>query len=264
MIIYRFRPIVTKENDTYDGLYGVEYDEMTRANEAFIVAFKNGFIQSADLDGIRRFEKIYHISENPTFSLEDRRKIVYERMVYKPPFTRQRFDALLKNLFGEGNYSFELDAQNFTLVVSISQLDRNVYASYIKRIREIIPSNIYLIPSTPYTYLYLSGLIYGSNRGYTYVGAGNGDYNLVSNSYVYVGSGNGNYTLNAETDFDNESKLCHYTYRELSMYSVFDTTLELFAVDKAITIVEGEEVISSTKGEIVPLAGAGLAYVSEM
>ena len=252
MIVYRFRPIVTKENDTYDGIYGVEYDEMVKANEGVVSSFANNFIKTANINGIKRFEKIYGIRENPTLSLEERRRMVYERMTYKPPFTRQRLAMLLENLFGKGNYSFELDAQNFTLVVAISQLDKNLYDSYMDRIRQIIPSNIYLIPSTPYTYLYLSGMRYGSDRTYTNVGAGNGEYNLVGlTNYVYVGQGNGSYSISNETDSSNPNKLCHYTYRELSLYSVVDTTLELFAPGNNI-------------GEIVPLAGTGIAFTSDM
>lgn len=259
MIVHRFRPIVTKGNEIYDGLYGVEYDEMTRTNESVRKVFTNNFIKTADIDGIRNFERIYNIDENPSFSTEDRRKIVYDRMIYKAPFTRQRLDSLLKNVFGEGNYSFELDAQNFTIVVAISQLDKEVYASYIRRVREIIPSNIYLIPSTPYTYIYLSGLIYGSNRGYTDVGEGNGHYNLVGNDYIYVGDGNGRYDLDEETDFSNPDKLCHYTYRELSMYSTADSTLRIFP---PVRYQNGTWVPRNT-GEVVDLAGTGMAYVSE-
>ena len=264
-VVYRFRPKVTEGNETFDALYGVEYDEVTAVNASIRKLFDNDFIKTADLDGIRKFEKIYAIEENANFTLEQRRQQVYDRMIYKPPFTRQKLTLLLNNILGEGNYKFILDPENFTLIIAISQLDRTIYENYIERIREIIPSNIYLIPSTPYTYLFLTGLVHGTVRSYTDVGAGNGDYILASpNNYVFVKQGNGNFVLPAEHNTTDDTKLSYYTYRQLSMYSVFDTTLELFAVDKTITIVDGDEVISSTKGEIVTLGGAGIAYVSEM
>lgn len=274
-VVYRFRPKITEDNVTFDGLYGVEHDEMERINSSIKSVFGNNFIQTANLDGVRNFERIYEIRENTFNTLEERRAIVYNEMIYKPPFTRQRLKFLLDNVLGEGNYQYRIDPENFTVVVSIVQLDRAVYNEYIKKIRDIIPANMYLIPSTPYTYLYLSGKIYGSNRAYTNVGEGNGDYIKVSDkNYIYVGTtdgeplttgnGKGNYTLADETDFTNDSKLGYYTYRELSQYSVFDTTLELYSVSETETIVNDETVTSTTQGEIVPLAGAGIDYVSEM
>lgn len=197
-LVHRFRPLVTKENITFDALYGVESDEISKVVKDSKEIFDNEFIETANLEGIERFEKIYKINSNSTYSTEERRNIVYNKMAYKPPFTRQRFRELLKNIIGNDNFGFEIRPEDFTVVVSIPMIDRNVYSLYVKRIREIIPANLLLILSTPYTYLYLTSMVYGD--------AENAD------------------------DVADETKLVHYTYRELSKYSIFDRTIEMYAV----------------------------------
>jgi len=228
-LVHRFRPLVTKENITFDALYGVESDEISKVVKDSKQIFDNEFIQTANLEGIERFEKIYEINSNSTYSTEERRNIVYNKMVYKPPFTRQRFRELLKNIVGNNNFSFEIKPEDFTVIVSIPMTDRNIYSQYVKRIREIVPANLLLILSTPYTYLYLTGLNYGELT-FTDVGTSNGDYNFVDGIYKYVGPGNGSYTMDSTGDITDEFNLCHYTYRELSKYSIFDRTIEMYAV----------------------------------
>lgn len=256
-LVHRFRPVVTSGNKTFDILYDIQSDEVKSVNDSIAEIFRNTFIKTANEKGIRNFEKIYNLGYNPELSLEERRSIVYNWMIYKPPFTKQRFNLLLKNILEIDNFMFVIDSENFFVIVSIPMLDRNSYDSYVNKIREIIPANMELIPSTPYTYLYLSTLTYGSEAVYTDVGAGNGDYDLTAKGYVYVETGNGRYTLEAESDFTDPNKLCYYTYRELSKYSVFDVTND-------IRLAVNADGTSRNTGEIVDLAGAGIAYVSEV
>ena len=275
-VVYRLRPKVTEGNDTLDALYGVEYDECVRANDSIRSIFSNNFIKTANLDGVRKFEKIYYINERDDLGLEERREIVYSKMIYKPPFTRQRLNILLTNILGEGNFWFEINPTEFSVIVGIIKLDKTVYDKYIERIREIIPANMYLIPSTPYTYLYLSGMTYGNERTYVLVGTGNGDYVKISNNnYVYVGDGNGNYEISSDPVSTDMNKLDYYTYKELSAYSVFDTTVEVYSMSTTETYTDWPDtqvpVTSQTQGEIVTLAGTNdehglscIGYVSEM
>lgn len=227
-VVHRFRPLVTKGNETFDTLYDIQSDESKKVNDDSKQVFDNTFIKTADLEGIKRFEKIYNISSDSSKSTEERRDIIYNWMIYKPPFTRQRLRSLLRNVIGDDNFQYVIDAENFMIIVSIPMVDRNVYNDYIKKIREIIPANLLLILSTPYTYLYLTSMTYGDSE--------------------------------SVEDLNDETKLCHYTYRELSKYSIFDKTLEIPLALNGST--DGTSV--PNVGEIVDLAGAGIAYVCEI
>ena len=220
MLIYRFRPEPTKGIYTYDALYGVEYDEINRFNSTAMTLFENQFIQTANLDGVRNYEKLYLIAEDDTLSLEERRGVVYDKMTLKAPFTEARLNDLLTNIFGAGNYIFEVYPNSLEVMIGVpAKLGKEVYDKYLKLLRNIIPANMYILFQTPYTYVYLGLMKYGNAE--------------------------------VEADVADEWKLVHYTYKELSFYSVFEKTNAIY-------------VGTRDTGEIVDLEGAGIAYVSEM
>lgn len=200
-LVHRFRPVVTIDNETFDSLYGIQHDEAEKLTGTSKKIFNNTFIKTADPDGIIKYEELYEITPDVNMNYEERRKVVIDKMLYKPPFTEQRLGILLENVLGDKNFGFVVDPANFTVVVSIPAVDRKVYNMYVRRIREIIPANMLFIPATPYTYLYLTSMNYGDAED--------------------------------PDDVADPTKLVHYTYRELSKYSIFDKTVEMFAVDDA-------------------------------
>lgn len=163
MIDYVFRsvPEILKENDTMKNLYGVEKEEIKKLNDEIIRVINNSFISSADIDGVIKYEELRNIKPNVDYSLEIRKANVLNKMLFKPPFTRQRLDSILKSIYGEGNYYFEIIANEFRVIIDIDTSIPEIYLQFSKDIRNIVPANMYLIFSIQYAYFYL-------NRNFTY------------------------------------------------------------------------------------------------
>ena len=76
-------------------------------------------------------------------------------LLFKPPFTRQRLNDTLYNIWGRGNYQFEIYPDDFRVIIDIDTQDPVIYLQFTKLVRRIIPANIFLIFSIQYTYLFL-------------------------------------------------------------------------------------------------------------
>ena len=159
--VKRFTPDVYKENDELKALYNVQAEEMLKIHTDKRNIFKNNFIKTANINGIIQYEKVYEIEPNSDYTVEERRENVKNKMLWKPPFTRQRLLDILKNIWGEGNYFFEIRYEDFEVIIDINTVNPIVYLQFQKNVRRVIPSNIHIIYSIQYTYLYL-------NRVYTY------------------------------------------------------------------------------------------------
>lgn len=154
-LVKRFRPKATEGNETFDKLYEVESEEADKLDSTIRTVFNNNFIISSDLKGVRKYEKIYNIKANSDLDLEERRKIILDKILYRPPFTRQRFRQMLENLWGKGNCSFSIDYNSFIVFLEVDTDEPENYIRFKEQVRKIIPANMYLGFSIQYTYLYL-------------------------------------------------------------------------------------------------------------
>ena len=154
-LVKRFRPKTTEGNETFDKLYEVESEEADKLDSTIRTVFNNNFIISSDLKGVRKYEKIYNIKVNSDLDLEERRKIILDKILYRPPFTRQRFRQILENLWGKGNYSFSIDYNSFIVFLDVDTDEPENYIRFKEQVRKIVPANMYLGFTIQYTYLYL-------------------------------------------------------------------------------------------------------------
>lgn len=159
--VNRLRPEITQGNDDFDALYDTQGGEIENLQGTTNKIINNLFISSCDLDGVKRWEKFFNIKQNKDYTLEERRGIVLNKVLYRPPFTRQRLTEILETIWGKGNYTYELYPDDYRLIVDIDTNDPVIYLQFSKQLRNIVPANIYLILSIQYTYLYLG-------RNYTY------------------------------------------------------------------------------------------------
>ena len=159
--VKRYIPKVLSENDEMNNLYGVQSEETSDLNTDIKTILDNNFIGRADLDGVIAFEKIKNIKPDSTYSLAERKTNVQNKMMFRPPFTRQRLQNILEGIYGNGNYTFEIQPNVFRVIIDINTTNPIVYLQFSKDVRNVIPANMYLIFAIQYTYLYLS-------RNYTY------------------------------------------------------------------------------------------------
>ena len=159
--VRRYSPAVMKENKTMLTLYDVQRDEITVLHDDINKVINNNFLQTLDLDGIQKWEKILKIEPDNSASESTRMDVILMKRFFRPPLTRQNFQKILEGIWDEGNYIFEIDFENLQLIIDIETDDPVTYLKFQRYVRSLVPANIYLIFAVQYTYLYLK-------RNYSY------------------------------------------------------------------------------------------------
>ena len=154
-------PDFVKNNNDMNSLYDVQQSEIDLLNNSIDSVIDNLFISSSDIDGVRRYEKFFNIKVNALYTLEERKMIILNKVLYRPPFTKQRLTEILENIWGKGKYIYEIYPDEFKIIIDIDTNNPAICLQFSKQVRNIIPANLYLILSIQYTYIYLK-------RNYTY------------------------------------------------------------------------------------------------
>ena len=87
--------------------------------------------------------------------LNVRRELLLTKRRFRPPFTRQNMMKTLVNIWGEGNFTFEIFPNIYEIIIDIHTNSPEVYLKFQTYVRNLIPANLYVIFSIQYTYLYL-------------------------------------------------------------------------------------------------------------
>lgn len=201
--VERFRPEFTKGNNAFNKLYKVQAKEIETFNENINKVVDNNFIKTADLKGVRKYENIYKVKANANMSLEERRKVILDKILYKPPFTRQQLHEILVNLWGEGNFDFGINYDEYIIYLDVNTDKPNYYIKFKEQLRKIIPSNMYLGFAIQYTYLYLR-----NNFTYNQLNQSGLTYFELS-QYSYNDTPYTNYYLNKHLTHSQMSDLTH-------------------------------------------------------
>lgn len=159
--VERFAPEAVKGNDTMKALYATEKGEITEFIDNLLQTVNNAFLKTADFDRLVQWEKLLKMTPYEDDDVENRRMNIIQKMAFKPPYTRQNFASILRDIWGEGDYTFEINPDEFVVVIDIRANDPQLYLSFQETIRNIIPANMDVIFSIQYTHLYL-------NHQYTY------------------------------------------------------------------------------------------------
>lgn len=167
--IYRFSPEITKNNPDFEKIYDSQKNEISELNEIILQIILNLSIYTSDLHGVEMWEKIFRIKGNKEHSLEERRNDVLNQKAYLPPYTNQRLQEILHSIWGDGNYFYEYDPNNFTLNIDINTTNPIIYLQFSQKVRDVIPANIYINLAIQYTHFYLQKYFtYGNLVQFTY------------------------------------------------------------------------------------------------
>lgn len=168
--VLRYSPPAQEKNDVAQAIYGTERDLLDGAAASGKEIFDGQFVQTAGSIGIKRYEKLLGIKPGQGDTLEQRRQVVLQKIAYRPPYTRQTMGEMLKTLWGEGNYVYEIIPSEFQLIVDIDTDNPASYLQFQKDLRRNIPANISLTLLIQYIHAYLKkNYTYGEmHRRFTY------------------------------------------------------------------------------------------------
>lgn len=106
-------------------------------------SFKNNFINTADSDGLTRFEALFSITPDlENEDLEFRRQRLWNRINSNPIYTETYLKTKLDELLKPGNWSYEINYNEYTLDI-YSLRPGKLWLNELKALLEkIMPCNI--------------------------------------------------------------------------------------------------------------------------
>jgi len=157
-VVFRFTPKLYDENLDMQAVYTAQHIEAKKLFDALLSAYRDNFIVTASVGGIRRYEEILGIVPDERLDdLETRRKRVINKLAMNTPYTRLFLEQYLETVFGAGNWSLNIDDVNLILYIDIETESIQIYNQAVRDIGQIIPANLDYRPTgdVPFTHRYL-------------------------------------------------------------------------------------------------------------
>lgn len=115
--VFRFAPDIYEDNETMLAIYDAQKGELNRYQAIIQRVFLNNLVKYCNVEGIRRFEDIFHIqADELTESLDFRKARIINKFNQLPPFTRIFVEQMLQNVFGTGNWDFQVGQSDTDLI----------------------------------------------------------------------------------------------------------------------------------------------------
>lgn len=134
--------------------------------------FLNNFVLYCNLEGIRRWEKLFNIlADEAKDSLEYRQQRVLQKLLQVPPYTKIFLEQMLESLFGADKFDLQIDENSYKISIYIETSSDDLYDDTLKNIRIIVPANMTIetIKADKYIHLYLNKhYTYGEMEQFTY------------------------------------------------------------------------------------------------
>lgn len=132
-----------KEFKELDKVVSIELDEIHAKLEQIQ---NNQFIESANDEGLRRYEKMLDIVHAD--DLETRKFNILNKYNSTIPFTLRWLNNTLTTTLGNGNFLLDMDYKRYTLTISIAACKEQHIETLYKDLRSKIPCNVVLTITT--------------------------------------------------------------------------------------------------------------------
>lgn len=140
--LINYLPHVVRDYAEFKGIMASQQPEFETAWDSAEGLLDEQFILTAGNLGLSRWESILEITPKGTDTLEDRRFRILTRINEELPYTLPQLRNILKTLCGEGNYSAEITAGTYILIVKIGLAAKNNYNDVEALLVRVVPANI--------------------------------------------------------------------------------------------------------------------------
>lgn len=100
------------------------------------------FVDTATINGIKRWEKIYDIVPKGNDTLEERRFVILSKMNEQPPYTLAALTNVLNALCGDDGYSLYMNTNKYEMTVKLALDNEKNFAAVVELLNRILPANI--------------------------------------------------------------------------------------------------------------------------
>ena len=157
-IVFRLAPDIYNENDTMLEVYKVQAEQMGDYEDKIYRIFLNNYVKYADLEGIRRFEAIFHIiADEVNETIDFRRARIINKFATLPPFTKIFLEQMFANIFGEDMFIINIIYDDYRVEIDVQTEIEGLFNQTMQDVRQIIPANMELekFMIMPYTHRYI-------------------------------------------------------------------------------------------------------------
>lgn len=156
--IREFKAIANVENTKHEAVWQAVED-----------AINDQFANTLTDNGCKRWESIMQIEKKDTDDISFRRFRILSRLNEQLPYTYRVLALQLRTLCGEGEYSMELQNEDYTLVVKVALSAKDEYNDVSATLRRYVPANIVIDLSLLYnTYEMIEPFTYEDLETITY------------------------------------------------------------------------------------------------
>lgn len=158
-LVFRFLPNFCQRNQETLAIALAQNREMTQAQSEISRIFNNCFIETADIEGIRQYERLFNVIPDEALdTVEFRRARIINKLAWTIPFTRIFIEQRLNIIFGEGKWDLNIDYNNYTVYMDIETEIPALFEQAMDDMRQIIPANMLIISIVllPFTHRYLN------------------------------------------------------------------------------------------------------------
>lgn len=122
----------------------VEEAELRRILEAVEQTLANMFIETANEEGIKRFEKMLNIIPSAEEDISTRRFRVLSKWNNKEIYTDNTLEELLASFCGEGNYKIVRKYNEYIINIVTNLSIRDAFEAVAEMLRDLLPCNMIL------------------------------------------------------------------------------------------------------------------------
>ncbi|RFZ79850.1 DUF2313 domain-containing protein [Lacrimispora amygdalina] len=136
-----YLPDPFKNMNEFDKITNLESTEIRNLSEKCMELWNDGFVLTADYQGLKKWESLLGIRPDPKRSLEERRAAVFAGCSKQLPYTEQKLREQLMAMLGS---DYELYIRNSTYELKLVVIERpqSVVKSIQKMVQEMIPANL--------------------------------------------------------------------------------------------------------------------------
>lgn len=155
MRIVEYFPGVIAKSDHMQNLANAENLGLELISNDYDRLFKNIYVETANTEGIERFEQMLGILHKLDDSLEDRRVAILAKLNTRLPYTRRVLIQFFNNLVGKDGYTLRIDYGRRTIFLKIELSRKNQIAAISRMLRQVLPANMLVDIKLKYNQVYM-------------------------------------------------------------------------------------------------------------
>lgn len=121
--------------------YG-DQPEITRVESSAEDLYNNMLVLSANEEGIRRYEKMLHISPAVGAEIEERRFTILAILNTQLPYSERKLQEILINLCGSDGFVLKVDPGKYSVNVRVALKNKNMRDAVSDLLERILPANL--------------------------------------------------------------------------------------------------------------------------